>query len=141
MTDSKLTGGCLCKKVRYEFESDKISGVVCACEDCQKASGSLFAYAVAANPEAFSVTSGDDVLKEFTVVGDSGKEVKRYFCSNCGTPVFAKPEGYPMFMSIKAPTLDTPIDSEPKFAIYQKNIPTWLKLPEEALAQGQKMGG
>ena len=35
------TGGCLCRKVRYKFDREKIvSAGHCHCKDCQKVTGS-----------------------------------------------------------------------------------------------------
>ena len=33
------SGGCLCKKVRYEASDDVVNSIQCYCRDCQHMSG------------------------------------------------------------------------------------------------------
>ena len=42
MADSKLTGGCQCGAVRYEWAEGPKYASVCHCRMCQKASGQPF---------------------------------------------------------------------------------------------------
>ena len=138
---SPLTGGCRCGRVRYEAISADPKSVVCGCRDCQRASGSVLSVAIGIKREDFKVTAGDEVLKSYADTGDSGQPVHRFFCGECGSPLFAKPESYAIIVSLRAVTLDVRHDEPPVFAVYADNIPAWLTLPEEALEEGKKFGG
>ena len=82
-----ITGSCLCGKVTYQI-AGKIGDIVhCHCVTCRKAHGAAFS-SVAAVKDADFRLSGRDHLKSF----ESSKGKRRYFCSNCGTQVYAKRE-------------------------------------------------
>ncbi len=83
--ESMITGSCLCGKVTYRVKGG-ISGIVhCHCITCRKAHGSAFSSVAAVPVDQFSI-SGDSNLNSF----ESSPGKQRYFCSNCGTHVYAK---------------------------------------------------
>ncbi len=75
-----MSGGCLCGRVRYEVTAPMLFGGFCYCMDCRKQSGSHSASM--AVPEAAVQMTGE--TREFETTGDSGSQVKRVFCPNCG---------------------------------------------------------
>ena len=82
-----ITGSCLCKKVRYEI-TGKVGDIVhCHCVTCRKAHGAAFS-SVASVCDADFRLSGREHLKSY----ESSRGKRRYFCSNCGTHVYAKRE-------------------------------------------------
>ena len=82
-----ITGSCLCGKVAYEIEG-KVGDIVhCHCVTCRKAHGSAFSSVAAVRDDDFTL-SGREHLKSF----ESSKGKRRFFCSNCGTQVYAKRE-------------------------------------------------
>lgn len=139
MSEKKYTGGCRCKKIRYEFTTEKLSSAVCACLDCQKSSGAIIIHAVGVKNTNFKITQGHDYLKYYADTGDSGKAVRRYFCSECGSQLYANPQGYPELISLRVPSLDNFDGKEPNFAIYTRNIPHWITLPEHVIEEGKNM--
>lgn len=80
-----ITGSCLCGKVSYEISGDVGEIVHCHCVTCRKAHGSAFS-SVAAVADADFEVSGREHLNSF----ESSKGKNRFFCTNCGTQVFAK---------------------------------------------------
>ena len=140
-TETKLTGGCRCSRVRYEALSKDPKSVVCGCRDCQRASGSVLSVAIGIKTENFTITAGEGALKSYADTGDSGQPVLRFFCVECGSPLFAKPESYPVIVSLRAITLDTAFEKQPVFAVYTQNIPSWITLPTEVIEEGNKYGG
>ncbi|PCI36314.1 MAG: hypothetical protein COB53_10000 [Elusimicrobia bacterium] len=141
MDKTSILGGCRCGKVRFEASVEKIRTAVCACIDCQKASGSPLSLSIAVKEENFRFTQGEDVLKSYPDTGESGKSVNRFFCTECGSPLIAKPEGYAGMITIRVLSLDNPPDAPPSFAIFTKNIPEWITIPEKAIKAGKKFGG
>jgi len=80
-----ITGSCLCGKVKYEV-SGKVGDIVhCHCQTCRKAHGSAFSSVSSVNDSEFTLLSK-------TPLGcfESSKGKKRYFCSSCGTQIYAK---------------------------------------------------
>ena len=76
---------------------------VCYCTDCQKASGGGPSYVALAPKTAFEVTKGK--ARIYSSKGDSGGEVGRAFCPDCGVPLWSLPPNAP-FATIKLGALD-----------------------------------
>jgi hypothetical protein len=83
-----ITGSCLCGKVTYAI-TEKIGEIYhCHCKTCRKAHGAAFSSVASVADESITI-QGKGSLNFF----ESSKGKKRYFCSNCGTQVYAKNEG------------------------------------------------
>ena len=81
MTETTLTGGCLCGKVRYDIAAPPLMTAVCHCTNCQKQSGSAYSVLIGVPGAAVSTTG---TLKTYEDSGDSGGKVMRQFCPECG---------------------------------------------------------
>lgn len=122
---SRIEGGCLCGKARYETEAEPITTAVCHCRNCQKQSGSALSVVVAF-PAGSLDTSGDS-LTAYRDVGESGGAVLRYFCNQCGSPLITRAEFSPEVEFIKAGTLDDPSWLKPDAAYWGEREHEWLK--------------
>jgi hypothetical protein len=100
----KLTGGCLCGAVRYAYEGKVGAAGYCHCADCRKVSGSAFGISVPVEAAKFRVVAGSP--KGFTKSGDGGRPVTRFFCPECGSPLYTMPPLHPETVFIKAGSLD-----------------------------------
>lgn len=60
---------------------------LCACQDCQRASGAGHAAALLMPTGAVGI-SGDTRRHEVTAA--SGATMRRWFCAQCGTPIAAR---------------------------------------------------
>ena len=79
-----ITGGCMCRAVRYAVAAEPMATRVCWCRDCQYlAAGSATVNLVFA-ASAVAVTGP---LRDFASIADSGNRMHRQFCERCGTPV------------------------------------------------------
>jgi len=115
-----MTGGCLCGRVRYEISAPMLFGGFCYCLDCRKQSGSHSASM--AVPEAAVKMTGE--TREFETTGDSGSQVHRVFCPNCGSALMSK-GSRPGVVMIKAGTLDDPEEFKPMASIFVSRAPSW----------------
>ena len=109
------TGGCLCGQVRYTIAADPLFTGICHCTNCQKQSGAAFSVNVGVQAAALAVNG---TLKTYVDHGDSGREVLRHFCPNCGSPIISDAAAYPGIRIIKAGTLDTPSAVTPQRQIF-----------------------
>lgn len=75
------TGGCHCKKVRFEVELGLESVMSCNCSICSKR-GWLLAFAPKA---AFKLTQGEDELTDYQF---NKHLIHHLFCTTCGTASF-----------------------------------------------------
>lgn len=77
----KYTGGCHCKKVRYEAEIDIDNAMECNCSICSK-KGWLLVFIPA---DKFKLISGKENLTDYQF---NKKVVHHYFCKTCGIQSF-----------------------------------------------------
>ena len=129
MTD-KISGGCLCGDIRFECDPSKLmGGAICHCTDCQTVSGGGPAVVIACPDDAFELLQGSP--KGFTVKGDSGSDVTRKFCANCGTPVFSQLAVAPGLKIIKVGTFDDSSFFEPQMTVWTSAAPPWAHISQD----------
>jgi hypothetical protein len=81
--------------------------------------------AIVGIPEA-SLTLEGNTLSSYSCLGDSGKSIKRNFCSNCGTLLFAEGEVSPGVLYLRAGTIDDEFNFSPKANVYWRDHQDWL---------------
>ena len=122
--EGKVGGGCLCGAIRFEIDrTGVISANHCHCKDCQRSTGSAFASFAVVGEGALSVTG--DEPRGFRVLGKSGKGVTRYFCSQCGSPLWSEVELMPGFRFVKAGSFDDASWLEPVSIYWGESAQPW----------------
>jgi len=121
------TGGCLCGAVRYRCAEAPLMTGSCHCRDCQRATGAAFATLLVFRKGTVAIDG--DALVMRTRTGDSGKNVYRGHCRECGSPVLAEYDVTPDFTAIMAGTLDDPGLVRPEWCIYTASKQPWVELP------------
>ena len=122
-----ISGGCLCRAVRYTVAAEPLATRVCWCRDCQYfAAGSATVNVVF--PTSAVALSGP--LRDYTSSADSGNRMHRQFCERCGTPVASLSEARPHLTILRAGTLDDPELARPSLAIWTDSAPSWACIDE-----------
>lgn len=98
------TGGCLCGEVRYRIAHPIRELRACHCTHCQKASGAGGSVNVIVPSTAVTFLKGTP--KRYADTAASGNTLNRYFCANCGSPIYSQRETRPDLMVFRAGTLD-----------------------------------
>jgi hypothetical protein len=80
-----LAANCACGAVTVHFDGPVKSMFMCACEDCQKASGTGHSTVALANRTDVAVTGE---VRFFDRPSNSGATFRRHFCPTCGTPLY-----------------------------------------------------
>ena len=101
---STLTGGCLCGAIRYTVSADTSELRACHCTHCQRASGSGGSVNAVIPHASFTLIQGRP--KRYTDKADSGRTLYRYFCGDCGSPLYSHRETAPQILALRAGTLD-----------------------------------
>jgi hypothetical protein len=117
-----ITGGCLCRAVRYRISAAPIVTRVCWCRLCQYLGSGNGTVNVCFPSGAVSV---DGELRGFRSVADSGNVMHRRFCPACGTQVFSEAEARPHLVFVRAGTLDDREVARPAAAIWTSQAPSW----------------
>ena len=120
-----FVGGCLCGQVRYEVGSLPRLQVACHCASCRKHSGSAFS--------ASAVVPRDDIqldgeTKTYTEVGDSGNEIKRTFCPNCGSSVYSQVVASPDSIVLQLGSIDDPTWFKPRVNFWADSALSWVAI-------------
>ena len=123
-----IKGHCACGKVSYESSAEPVFTGVCHCKDCQRHSGSAFNIVIAVPADSLAI-QGD--LKNYVSQGDSGKNVVRKFCPNCGSTITSEPEAIPGLSIVRVGTLDDTSWVKPAMQIYCEAMQPWVSLGGE----------
>ncbi len=99
-----MTGGCACGSIRYECTAKPMLEYKCHCRACQRASGSGFVPLLWVPIDKIELTANEP--KYYAVDCDSGREIKRGFCPDCGSHVMFQP-GFPGILIVVAQSWTT----------------------------------
>ena len=132
-----IEGACLCGMVRYEIAGEPRWMYQCHCGKCRAATGAAFATNVIVHAGKFRVTAGKEVLKGF----ESSPSKFRYFCSNCGSPIYSQGEKTKQIVSVRSGTLKQDpgvrvayhafVASKAPWVEIRDNLPQYSEFPTE----------
>lgn len=126
-SDVHITGGCLCRRVRFEITARPIAMRMCWCRDCQYFASGNATVNVVFPSEAVRV---EGELKDFVSVADSGNRMHRRFCPECGTQVFSAAESRPHLVIVRNGALDDTDLIRPGATIWTASAPAWAWIDE-----------
>tara|TARA_R110002020_G_scaffold106504_6_gene247908 strand:- start:6223 stop:6615 length:393 start_codon:yes stop_codon:yes gene_type:complete len=107
----KVTGGCVCGKLRITATGAPWRVGLCHCLECRKHHGALF-HASAVFPQA-----------SVSVEGEARSHAGRFFCPDCGSPVFGR-SGDEVEVNLGA--LDEPDRFTPTYELWTVRREAWL---------------
>jgi len=121
-----IKGSCLCGKVSYEVNGSGDKMYYCHCRMRRKASGSSFATNMLMKESEFEIKSGAELLKGF----NSSPGETRYFCSECGSPIYGKAEARTGFISLRCGGLDEAPNIEPEVHLFTDWKAPWYQIAD-----------
>jgi len=124
---TKIFGGCLCGALRYEADAKPMYAGFCCCADCRKASGSGFIPFMSFPAAAIRFTGEARQVRNRSF---RGTEAVRNFCPACGGLVFGGEVGLDDQHTVYAGSLDDPSVFHPTMALFLRDKPAWVQLPE-----------
>lgn len=116
------TARCACGATSLTVAGPVLSMLVCSCRDCRKASGAGHSAVVLMPASAVEITGP---IKSHTRTAASGSQITRHFCSECGTPLFARTERAPELLLLPAGLFDNPHWFAPTQAIFSRSHLAW----------------
>lgn len=120
-------GGCRCGQVRFACCGVPNAVTLCYCRDCQRGSGGPCGNFVIVPAAAVTVTGA---TTSFTALCDSGRSMRREFCPECGSPLFART---PHLLAVTVASFDDPTAYRPTMAIWMDRAPSWVMLPDDVV--------
>ncbi len=119
-----ITGGCLCGKIRYSVSQPLQNIIACHCTHCQKASGAGSSHNALVPRSAVTFTSGEPRL--YADTAQSGNILNRYFCGDCGSPVYSQRAKAPDMIVLKVGTLDAQDGMKLVMNIWTRSARPWM---------------
>lgn len=104
-----IKGKCLCGEVHIELDGEISDIIHCHCSLCRKNSGTAYATNGFVNAAQFTVIKGKARLSSFSF--KPGRY--RYFCENCGSPVYSANDDDPTRYRLRLGILDSDISQRP----------------------------
>ena len=116
----RVTGGCFCGAIRYEFPAGDHTTANCHCSMCRRTSAAPYVAWIVVPITEFRYSSG--APKELK----SSEKGKRYFCANCGTHVACVIAAYPDVIDVTIGSLDHPERFAPRHEIHTDTRLPWV---------------
>lgn len=131
-----VTGSCLCGAIRFSIEAPVSELRACHCRNCQKASGAGGSVNAVLPSGAFRITQGTP--KRYSARADSGRVLNRYFCGDCGSPIYSQRETTPETVVVRAGLLDDAGEMKIVAHIWTNSARAWAHIdPSSAQHPGQ----
>ncbi len=122
-------GGCQCGAVRYRCPNEPLALYACHCSECRKQSGSAFGLSYEVPRAEVALLAGTP--RRWSRIADSGRRRDCLFCPDCGTRLWHEgPDSDTI--TIKAGTLDTPVDLSSAIHIWTKSRLPGVAIPTDA---------
>ncbi len=115
---TKITGSCLCGDISYEISQSVGDIAHCHCIKCRKAHGAAFSSVAKIEDQNFLLRDESQFLKSY----QSSPGKTRYFCSCCGSQIYAKRDNTD-FIILRLGTLN---DESMAGSQYQETKHIWL---------------
>ena len=120
---NQYSGGCLCGAIRYTISAPIAELRACHCTNCQKASGAGGSVNAAVKASDFRLDKGQP--KKFAGIADSGRTLNRFFCADCGSPIYSQRQTTPETVVVRAGTMDNAGDMKITAHIWTKSARPW----------------
>lgn len=99
-----FSGSCLCGAIAYEVTGEPVNMWNCHCDHCRKVTGAAYATNVFVKAEDMTITQGTPAT--YQNQADSGNTMTRYFCRDCGSPMFNESTGRAGIRVIRVGSID-----------------------------------
>ena len=112
---STVTGSCLCGSVQYTCTGNDRGAVLCHCQNCQKITGSAFAYNYRILKAKLTFTKGEDKIKEYA---DSA--------TKCGCPIYLQNTAFEGLVILHTGSMDSIPQGTPSVELFEENRREWF---------------
>lgn len=120
MTQTSLSGSCLCGAVKYEATGEPQRFVHCHCSRCRKATGTGHASNLFLQPGSLKWLAGEERIRLFKV--PEAKRFTNVFCETCGSRL---PRQAMDAVIIPAGSLDVDVPMKPEGRIFYGSRAPW----------------
>lgn len=131
-----LAGSCLCGAIRYTVNAPVSELRACHCTHCQKTSGTGGSVNAVVPSSAFNITQGTP--KRYDAKAESGRTLHRYFCGDCGSPIYSQRATNAEVVVVRAGGFDNAEGMTIAANIWTRSARPWAHIdPESKQLPGQ----
>ena len=112
---------CVCGQLTVSCSGDPAQVSLCHCLACQRRTGSTYGIAAFFPRENVGVAG-----ESYTRSSDSGYPVSFYFCPDCGSTVYRKPDRKPEMVAVAVGAFADPAFPPPSQAVYVEHRHRWV---------------
>lgn len=123
-----LTAYCACAKANIKVHGPVLTTMLCACTECQRASGAGHVAVAMVPKDALTITG---TTKVFTRAADSGATFSRTFCGDCGTWLYSATSRSPDIALLPMGLFPGSDWYHPRQIIFNKSRTHWDCLPDD----------
>ena len=124
------TATCRCGQLSATCTGEPVRVSVCHCYDCQKRSGSAFAFQARFPADAVTV-SGEH--KTYEHVGDSGKSASFHFCPTCGSTLWYHARPHHDLFAIPTGAFADQDFPEPIYSVFEECKHPWVTIAGDGI--------
>jgi hypothetical protein len=121
-----LTGSCLCGAIRYSVSQPITELRACHCTNCQKASGAGGTVNAMIPSAAFKLLQGEP--RRYSAHADSGRLLHRYFCGDCGSPLYSQRDATPENMALRIGAIENAPPMKITANIWTRSARNWAHI-------------
>jgi hypothetical protein len=136
MSDTSVSGACLCGTVRFQVSPPSLFCGHCHCTMCQRSHGAGYVTWFAVPRDQFRIEKGADELIRYA----SSEHGSRSFCGRCGSSLFCESTTHPDQIDIVLASMEGPIDRLPVVHIYFSDRADWVFAEDGLPRLGGKTG-
>lgn len=118
---------CACGALRLMLREPSKVVVACHCFGCQRRTGAPFSVGAFYAIDSVEISGA---ATEFIHVGDSGRNVRLYFCPTCGSTIYWKPDVLPSMIGVAVGALADPDFPAPVISIFEQSKHHWVQFDE-----------
>lgn len=117
---------CACGQLHASVIGEPLGVYLCCCEDCQRLSGTAFAYRARFDAAQVTVTGRRSVWRR---TGASGGYLAFAFCPDCGSTLLTWPEAKKEFVALSVGGFADNSFPAPERAYWTARMHRWMSLP------------
>jgi hypothetical protein len=130
MTETTITGHCLCGDIQYQLNGEVVWSGYCHCESCRRFTGSVVTNWLGAKDTDLVFTKGQPTTF------NTGS-VTRGFCSNCGSSLTYQATHFPNYVQVHIGSLKNPNSLAPEAHVHFAEKVEWFDVADQL----QRFGG
>ena len=119
-----LKGQCLCGEVQYQYHGEIENSILCYCQHCQQAHGSIAGWNSPIDQQKFEFLSGQKQLREYFHTPSKA----RVFCQHCASPIYSYRTDLPNIIRLRLGTVTEGHLPAPQEEFFTEHKPDFIEL-------------